>query len=52
MTLFYAEIDTREKKIRWVRAGHDPAMVFDPRDDFCLKGDQKDDITLVVVKIK
>jgi len=33
MTLFYAEIDSREKNIRWVRAGHDPAIVFDPRQD-------------------
>jgi sigma-B regulation protein RsbU (phosphoserine phosphatase) len=30
MTLFYCEIDTREKQIHWVRAGHDPAIVFDP----------------------
>ena len=30
MTLFYCEIDTEEKWIRWVRAGHDPAIVYDP----------------------
>jgi len=30
MTLFYAEISSREKYIRWVRAGHDPAFIYDP----------------------
>ena len=30
MTLFYAEIDRPQSMIRWVNAGHDPAMVFDP----------------------
>jgi serine phosphatase RsbU (regulator of sigma subunit) len=29
MTLFYAEIDRDTKSLRYVRAGHDPAMVFD-----------------------
>ncbi|MFO7707940.1 MAG: SpoIIE family protein phosphatase [Desulfobacterales bacterium] len=31
MTLFYAEIERSTRTIRWVRAGHDPAMLFDPR---------------------
>ena len=31
MTLFYAEIDCKAKCIRWVRAGHDPALLYDPR---------------------
>jgi sigma-B regulation protein RsbU (phosphoserine phosphatase) len=31
MTLFYAEIDHQAKSIRWVRAGHDPALLYDPR---------------------
>jgi serine phosphatase RsbU (regulator of sigma subunit) len=30
MTLFYAEIDYLTKSIRWVRAGHDPALLYDP----------------------
>ena len=30
MTLFFCEIDGRNKTIRWVNAGHDPAVVFDP----------------------
>lgn len=30
MTLFYIEIDAQKKSIRWIRAGHDPAIVFDP----------------------
>jgi len=31
MTLFYAEIDCTDRSIRWVRAGHEPALVYDPR---------------------
>jgi sigma-B regulation protein RsbU (phosphoserine phosphatase) len=31
MTLFCAEIDQRVKSIRWVRAGHEPALLYDPR---------------------
>ena len=30
MTLFYAEIDPAEKTISWVRAGHEPAIFYDP----------------------
>ncbi len=30
MTLFFSEIDRRNNRIRWVRAGHDPAMIYDP----------------------
>jgi serine phosphatase RsbU (regulator of sigma subunit) len=30
MTLFYAEIERLNKTIRWVNAGHEPAMIFDP----------------------
>jgi len=30
MTLFFSEIDRRNNRIRWVRAGHDPAMLYDP----------------------
>jgi sigma-B regulation protein RsbU (phosphoserine phosphatase) len=30
MTLFYTEIDTNQKTLRWVRAGHDPALSYDP----------------------
>jgi len=33
MTLFYAEIDHPLNSIRWVRAGHDPGMLYDPRSD-------------------
>jgi len=31
MTLFFCEIDGRKKTIRWVNAGHDPAVIFDQR---------------------
>ncbi len=30
MTLFYAEIERPNKVIRWVNAGHEPAMIYDP----------------------
>lgn len=33
MTLFYAEIERPNKIIRWVNAGHEPAMLFDPTAD-------------------
>lgn len=31
MTLFYVEIDPAARALRWARAGHDPAMLHDPR---------------------
>lgn len=35
MTLFYLTIDPQEDQIGWVRAGHDPALIYDPaRDSF------------------
>ncbi len=30
MTLFYAEIDRQNKYIRWLSAGHEPAIIYDP----------------------
>jgi len=33
MTLFYAVLDTNTKSVKWVRAGHDPAIVYDPKSD-------------------
>ena len=33
MTLFYLAIDGDRKGIEWVRAGHDPALVYDPDRD-------------------
>jgi sigma-B regulation protein RsbU (phosphoserine phosphatase) len=33
MTLFYAEIDPAKKTMSWVRAGHDPAIFYDPAID-------------------
>ncbi len=33
MTLFYSQIDVRQKHICWVGAGHDPALLFDPTTD-------------------
>lgn len=31
VTLFYAEIDAAARELCWVRAGHDPALCYDPR---------------------
>jgi sigma-B regulation protein RsbU (phosphoserine phosphatase) len=30
MTFFYCELTERETEARWVRAGHEPALVYDP----------------------
>jgi sigma-B regulation protein RsbU (phosphoserine phosphatase) len=35
MTLFYMTIDPGNNRLDWVRAGHDPAVMYDPvRDEF------------------
>ncbi len=33
ITLFYLEIDMALRRLRWIRAGHDPAIVYDPNGD-------------------
>jgi sigma-B regulation protein RsbU (phosphoserine phosphatase) len=33
MTLFYLTIDTQNNCLYWVRAGHDPAIFYDPESD-------------------
>ena len=33
MTLFYITIDPAKDRIEWVRAGHDPAVLYDPAED-------------------
>jgi phosphoserine phosphatase RsbU/P len=33
MTLFFLSIDPQARQIQWVRAGHDPAMVYLPSQD-------------------
>lgn len=33
MTMFIAVVDTGKKSIRWVRAGHDPGILYDPIED-------------------
>lgn len=33
MSLFFMTLDPVEGEVRWVRAGHDPAIVYDPRRD-------------------
>jgi sigma-B regulation protein RsbU (phosphoserine phosphatase) len=33
MTVFYLELDYVTNRIEWVRAGHDPALLYDPASD-------------------
>lgn len=33
MTLFYLSLDPDTKSIEWIRAGHDPALLYDPASD-------------------
>ena len=33
MTLFYLTVDPHKDRIDWVRAGHDPAILYDPQKD-------------------
>jgi sigma-B regulation protein RsbU (phosphoserine phosphatase) len=33
MTLFFLMVDMTNKELEWVRAGHDPAIVYDPHSD-------------------
>ena len=33
MSLFFLELDPSAKSLRWVRAGHEPAIMFDPAQD-------------------
>ncbi|MBT8367481.1 MAG: SpoIIE family protein phosphatase [Deltaproteobacteria bacterium] len=33
ITLFYLQIDTDKRRLNWVRAGHEPALLYDPATD-------------------
>ncbi len=33
MTLFYLMIEQSSRSVRWVRAGHDPAILYNPQND-------------------
>jgi sigma-B regulation protein RsbU (phosphoserine phosphatase) len=33
MTMFFLALDTATRQLEWVRAGHDPAIFYDPRSD-------------------
>jgi len=33
MTLFYLTIDPKQRQLNWIRAGHDPAIFYDPDTD-------------------
>jgi len=33
MTLFYLTIDAKNHSLSWIRAGHDPAILYDPASD-------------------
>lgn len=33
MTMFYLHLDSKEKQIEWIRAGHDPALLYHCKED-------------------
>jgi sigma-B regulation protein RsbU (phosphoserine phosphatase) len=33
MTMFFLVLDTETRQLEWVRAGHDPAIIYDPGSD-------------------
>jgi len=33
MTMFYLTLDVQAARLEWIRAGHDPALLYDPVDD-------------------
>ncbi len=33
MTFFYCELTAGQREVRWVRAGHEPALLYDPQMD-------------------
>ena len=33
MTMFLCQLDARQRVVRWVNAGHDPALIYDPATD-------------------
>jgi sigma-B regulation protein RsbU (phosphoserine phosphatase) len=33
LSMFFLEIDPAHQKLRWVRAGHEPALLYDPETD-------------------
>jgi len=37
VTMFFLEIDLRARTLKWVRAGHDPALLYDPGKDAFLE---------------
>ena len=33
LSMFFLEIDAKSQELRWIRAGHEPAILFDPKDN-------------------
>jgi sigma-B regulation protein RsbU (phosphoserine phosphatase) len=33
LSMFFLEVDAKSQKLRWIRAGHEPAILFDPKDN-------------------
>ncbi len=53
MPLFFAEIDLRKRSIHWVRAGHEPALLYESLSgEFTELMGLKDDAALVVAKME
>lgn len=49
MTLFYLTVDPNRKSIEWVRAGHEPAWLYDPNEN-CFEELKGPGLALGVVK--
>jgi serine phosphatase RsbU (regulator of sigma subunit) len=50
MTLFYMEIERQKDVIRWVNAGHDPAILYNPLEDAFEELDGNSNLALGVIK--
>ncbi len=50
MTLFFSCVNTKEKKITWVRAGHDPALLYHPNRHEIISLDAKGGLPLGIAK--
>ncbi len=50
MTLFFCCLDIKGKKMSWVRAGHDPAMLYNPNSHDVIQLDKSGGLPLGIAK--
>ncbi len=50
MTLFFCCLNARDKKISWVRAGHDPALLYQPQKNEAILLDERGGLPLGIAK--